>query len=120
MHEGCACAEQSSAQAPVVARQPAPAAPACSPPGTLRVPGSLPDSVAAAVIANCLGEAYGILWGQAMYDLLPLLDALHGKPEFAAIRSSAAGMGGPRMVAAVGAVDARAKGRASRQTTPAC
>ncbi len=81
------------------------------PPGRLvRVPGSPVDSMAAAVAANCLDEAYGILNAQAMFGLLPLLDALRTRPEYAAIRSSAAGMGGPRMLVAIKAVDLHAKG----------
>jgi hypothetical protein len=59
-HEGCPCAETAD-EAPVVARQDAGAPPPCNAPGTLRVPGSPVDSVAAAVAANCLDEAYGIL-----------------------------------------------------------
>jgi hypothetical protein len=108
-HEGCPCAETAD-EAPVVARQDAGAPPPCNAPGTLRVPGSPVDSVAAAVAANCLDEAYGILNAQAMFGLLPLLDALRTRPEYAAIRSSAAGMGGPRMLVAIKAVDLHAKG----------
>lgn len=113
VHEGCSCANTPAAATPVVARQPTPAPPPCNPPSVLRVPGSLPDSVAAAVAANCLNEAWGILWGQAMYGLLPLLDALRTRPEFATIRSSAAAMGGPRVIVAIQAVDLHAKGSIS-------
>ncbi len=111
-HDGCACAETTE-QMPVVARQDAGAPPPCNPPGTLRVAGSPVDSVAAAVAANCLNEAYGILNGQAMFGLLPLLDVLRTRPEYATIRSSAAGMGGPRILIAINAVDLHGKGPVS-------
>jgi hypothetical protein len=109
VHDGCSCAE-SAEHGPVVARQAVGAASPCNPPGTFRVAGSPADSVAAAVAANCLDEAYAVLNMQPMYSLLPLLDALRGRPEYPTIRSTAAGMGGARMLVAIKTADLHAKG----------
>ena len=115
---GCACAEDTEVQSPTVSRSNGkpdggaapPAAPACLPPGARRVPGSDADSVDQAVIAGCLPEAYAILNGHAMFGLLPLLSSLRNRASFGQIRSSAAVMGGPRMVTAIAAVDLRSVG----------
>jgi hypothetical protein len=87
----------------------APPAPACSP-GTLRVPGSVVDSVAAAVAAGCIDEAFWILNGRAMFELLGVLKALTSKSGYGDVRSNAGAKGGARMEAAVAAVDLQAKG----------
>ena len=115
---GCACAEDAEAQTPTVSRSNGgpdggaapPAAPACLLPGARRVPGSDVDSVDQAVTAGCLPEAYAILNGHARFGLLPLLSSLRNRASFAQIRSSAARMGGPRMVTAIDAVDLRSAG----------
>jgi hypothetical protein len=74
------------------------------------VPGSDADSVDQAVLAGCLPEAYAILNGHAVFALLPLLDSLRTRASFAQIRTSAAAMGGPRMITAVAAVDLKNRG----------
>lgn len=92
-----------------VSRQPAPAAPAC--------PLSDPTSVSKSVI-NSLGkaggpdirEAFCILNGRAMFDLLPTLLEIAVAGKLAPIESNAAANGGPRMAVAVHAAKLKQAG----------
>jgi hypothetical protein len=108
VHDGCPCAEP-TAEPVTVARQGDGGAPACSP-GTMRVAGSVADSVAASLAAGCIDEAFWILNGRAMFDLLPLLASLRGRPGYGDVRTNAAAKGGDRMATAVFVVDLQAGG----------
>lgn len=109
VHEGCPCAEER----PVVSRQADgdAAAPACRPPGTRRA-GDDADSVDQAARDGCMDEAFGILNGHAMFGLLPLLSALVARGSYAALKSAAPVMGGPRMTSAMAVAELKAKGGA--------
>jgi hypothetical protein len=112
---GCPCAEGAegkdtvpSGNAPVVSRDGPDDPPDCRPPGTRRA-GSDADSVDGALKDKCLPEAYAILNSKAMFDLLPLLNALSTRATFATLKGSAEGMGGPRMVTAIAAAAQKGK-----------
>lgn len=59
---------------------------------------------------DAVDAAWGLLFGHAMYDLLPLLAGLKAKGHWAAISAGAGPRGGPRLTNAVLAVDLKSKG----------
>jgi hypothetical protein len=59
---------------------------------------------------DAIDQAWGLLNGRAMFDLLPMLATLKGQGHWGAISTGASGRGGPRMATAVHVVNLKTKG----------
>ena len=109
-----------SRQVPPVYTAPTPGSPAPTPvPGPATAPavvliGATPLEKAADGFTQAtpaaLDQAWGILFGSAMYDLLPLMAGLKAKGFWGPITTDAAARGGTRLTNAVHAVDLKTKG----------
>jgi len=116
VHDGCPCAADTAQDGttgamPMVSRQQPPApAPAAGPGCTFRVPGNVLESVVASINAGTVPEAFCILNGRAMPELLNLLLAMKSRGVYAAYAGSGQAQGDPRMAAALHAVDLHTKG----------
>ena len=101
---------------PVYTAPPPGAAPPVAPPGpaTTLLNGATPLERAAdgftRATPDVINEAWGVLFGSGMGDLLPLLAGLKAKGLWGVVNAGGAPRGGPRMANAVLAVDLKTKG----------